>query len=450
MKKHLIYSINVLFALIIILTINSCRKETPNFETKLSTKSLDLISEAKLHFDNNLKEAPSDRGLSGNEEKNKFQLLGKKVLWEYAKVKKMAVGESVRVPIFYDEENFIKAGKEKKSMSLYNLSYLMMYKDKKGKMQTEWVITIPDDDYVDRKRNSGIKFTGVIYVLDWKGNLIKSYSYKKDGSVLMGKEMTFSKQNNLKVASQDEQIKLNDYWINGCYTTYLWDCGPVSSGIGVFCQRIGVTTCYNIRVVEPAGKELPVSEGGGGGGPSDYTPDEPDCPVSGNPENPTPPLIGERSISTDSDNCEEDKDPDLNSDCYSWNFKAVGPSGYLSAGVNNIDIDRYDAYVNSNGELILTSESFTMPTLYYEMPDRYTPGQAASQCAILTDLAEDEYELIYRNKPPLGKADAEIAFLKILNSFFHPLGGRVVLQFNYPNIAIRNISKVPFGNGNCL
>lgn len=305
MKKHLIYSINVLFALIIILTINSCRKETPNLETKLSVKSLDLISEAKLHFDNSIKEAPSDRDLSGNEEKNKFQLLSKKVLWDYAKVKKMAVGESVRVPIFYDEENFIKAGKDKKAMSLYNLSYLMMYKDKKGKMQTEWVITIPDNDYVDRKRNSGVKFTGVIHVLDWKGNLIKSYSYHKDGSVMMGKEMTFSKKNNLKVASNQESIKLNDYWISGCYTNYFWTCG--SSGGTEYCHDYySVTTCYNIRVVEPAGKELPVSEGGSGGGPSDYIPEDTECPVSGNPENPgdQPPLIGERSISTNNTNCD--------------------------------------------------------------------------------------------------------------------------------------------------
>jgi hypothetical protein len=46
MKKHLIYSINVLFALIIILSINSCKKE----DSDLKQNTTNLITNAKQAF----------------------------------------------------------------------------------------------------------------------------------------------------------------------------------------------------------------------------------------------------------------------------------------------------------------------------------------------------------------------------------------------------------------
>ncbi|TKB95536.1 hypothetical protein [Pedobacter cryophilus] len=307
MKKHLMRTICVSIAFITLFATNSCRKDIQNSEITVQPKTLDLIAEAKLYFNNSIKEVSREKDLNSSNDKNQFQLLNKKVLWDDAKVKKMASGEAVRVPIYYDEETFIKAGKDKRAMSLYNLSYLMMYKDKKGKMQMEWVITIPDDDYVDRKRNSGVKFTGIIHVLDWKGNLIKSYRYFKDESVSMGTKMTFTKENNLKVASNKQPIKQYDYWAQGCVSNTYWTCVSITSTGNEYCGNFySVETCYNIYVIEPKGKEIPISEGGGGGGPYDYIPDENDCPVSGNPENPgdQPPTDRNSPMSTSSSNCD--------------------------------------------------------------------------------------------------------------------------------------------------
>jgi hypothetical protein len=181
----------------------------------------------------------------------------------------------------------------------------MMYKDKKGKMQMEWVISIPDNDYLDRKRNSGVKFTGIIHVLDWKGNFIKSYRFNKDESVMLSTKMTFTKEHNLKVASNDQTIKPFDYWAQDCVTNTYWTC--TTSYNYMYCDNFyTVTTCYNIYVIEPKGKEIPISEGGGSGGPYDYIPDENDCPVSGNPENPgdEPPTDRNSPMSTSSSNCD--------------------------------------------------------------------------------------------------------------------------------------------------
>lgn len=147
--------------------------------------------------------------------------------------------------------------------------------------------------------------------------------------------------------------------------------------------------------------------------------------------------------------CSDEQDPDLNSDCYSWNFKTVGPNGYQACEVNKIDVDRYDAYVDANGQAIFITESFEMPTVYFEMPGRFSAGEAASLCAGFTDDAEDTYENIYRNQPPLQTAAAYLAYLNILKTFIEPVGGRVTLIPNYPNLPIRNLSKVAFGNGNC-
>lgn len=198
MKKQFTYSIyRLLLVLFFAFTVNSCQKEISSLEIP---KSLDLITEAKQHFNSSLKTNELSKEILSKNEKNKFQQLNKKVLWDYAKIKKASMGEAVRIPILYDKETFIKAGKDKKSMSLYNLSYLMMYKDKKNKMQTEWVVTIPDDDYVDRKRNSGVKFTGLIHVFDWNGNLLKSYKFTKDEKIFISKNLSFNNAN-IKIAS---------------------------------------------------------------------------------------------------------------------------------------------------------------------------------------------------------------------------------------------------------
>lgn len=274
MKKHLMQSIYVLFAFILIISINSCKKDKPILETDVANKSLDLITEAKQYFDKSIEEAPIDIDLFGNKEKNKFQLLGKKVLWDYAKVKKASMGEAIRIPILYDKETYIKAGKDKKAMSLYNLSYLMMYKDKKNKMHTEWVITIPDDDYVDRKRNSGVKFTGLIYVLDWHGNLIKSYKFTKEGKIFQAKNLTFDNSN----ITTDDNSTIKTYNYREQCTIYKW---YTCSGTVDDPRRDGCRFDYSTTTCEWVYIETPQSPDGenpnGGGDPNDYPPEDTDC-----------------------------------------------------------------------------------------------------------------------------------------------------------------------------
>ena len=285
MKKQFTYSIyRLLLVLFFAFTVNSCQKEISSLEIP---KSLDLITEAKQHFNSSLKTNELSKEILSKNEKNKFQQLNKKVLWDYAKIKKASMGEAVRIPILYDKETFIKAGKDKKSMSLYNLSYLMMYKDKKNKMQTEWVVTIPDDDYVDRKRNSGVKFTGLIHVFDWNGNLLKSYKFTKDEKIFISKNLSFNNAN-IKIASESP-LKTNNFE-HQCTTTDWYTCvGTIDAPRLYGCNyNYSTTVCeWVYRQIAPSTPDE--TTGGAGGAPNDYTPDDLDCqPTAGeNPQDPT-------------------------------------------------------------------------------------------------------------------------------------------------------------------
>ncbi len=67
-------------AFITLFTTNSCRKDIQNSEIIAQPKTLDLIAEAKLYFNNSIKEVSRERDLNSSNDKNQFQLLNKKVL----------------------------------------------------------------------------------------------------------------------------------------------------------------------------------------------------------------------------------------------------------------------------------------------------------------------------------------------------------------------------------
>jgi hypothetical protein len=136
MKKHLIYSINVLFSLIIILSINSCKKE----DSDLKQNTTDLITNAKQAFIDQIAINQNYQLLSSNSKKSFRHGLAKSPDWKNAAVKTLRNGKAVLVPIEYEKDIFLKVGDTKNSyQSLKTLSYLLIYDNKEKAKTIEWI-----------------------------------------------------------------------------------------------------------------------------------------------------------------------------------------------------------------------------------------------------------------------------------------------------------------------
>ncbi len=208
MKQNL--PLKHLFSLVMLLVlagIHSCKKDIlPQEETAQS-----LIANSKSYFEQNVLNSTDDKLNGSTETKGKRQLLGKTPLWDDAFVKKTAAGDAVMVPVHFDKTIYTLAGKVKQSLALDNLTYLMMYKTRNGKMQTEVVSTFPDDEYWDEKDREKKPFRGMVVVEDWQGNFIKSYGYAKDGTIYL------LKPSSSKAPVSDTQVNLLSA-VETCYT----------------------------------------------------------------------------------------------------------------------------------------------------------------------------------------------------------------------------------------
>ncbi|MBD3750325.1 MAG: hypothetical protein IE931_12605 [Sphingobacteriales bacterium] len=267
----------------VLLLINSCKKDNQTHQLNSQLKpNSDFLVEAKAYFEENYQDVQPKQNLSNSHQPDDlFKRLGKQVLWRYAKKTKISLGEAIRVPVYYDRQTFTRKGKNKAAIDLYNISYLMMYKDKKHRIHTEWVITIPDDDFVDKNPLSNPKFSGLIYILDWKGSLIKAYKITPDGHQYISNDISFSEGDKQLMVSDTRKT---DYTYQECTQTgYFQDCNNGCTGGQ---EYVFVTSCYWVSIDDGGGGGDggitpidPVTGGGGGAtSPGDYPPSNPNCP----------------------------------------------------------------------------------------------------------------------------------------------------------------------------
>ncbi len=142
-------------------------------------------------------------------------------------------------------------------------------------------------------------------------------------------------------------------------------------------------------------------------------------------------------------------EPDLRSDCNSWQFRAVGPSGYMACGVRNMEVDILFRYNNPDGSFG-AGIGIYKGNLYFEMPPRYTPGEAATICANAKDEVEEELEQQYGNSyPPDIAATINTAFYNKMAAKLRPYGGRITRTPNYPNTPVAAYAHSLTGGGNC-
>jgi hypothetical protein len=142
-------------------------------------------------------------------------------------------------------------------------------------------------------------------------------------------------------------------------------------------------------------------------------------------------------------------EPDLRSDCNSWQFRAVGPGGYMACGVRDLEVDILFRYNNPDGSFGAGIGVYE-GNLYFEMPPRYTPGQAATICANAKDEVEEELEQQYGNSyPPDIVATINTAFYNKMVAKLRPYGGRITRTPNYPNTPVATYAHSLTGGGNC-
>ena len=149
----------------------------------------------------------------------------------------------------------------------------------------------------------------------------------------------------------------------------------------------------------------------------------------------------------------EPDDPDLNSDCKSWQYTPIGV--YQACGVTGIDFDFTTIYEDANGKTRLEYVYYQFRTIYFEFPHIredgtiISAGEAAQLTAAAKDLAEEAVEDIFASQPPPLGVTMEQTFLTQLRNFLQPFGGRVTTSPNYGNVPITSYSKTAIGNGNC-
>lgn len=197
----------------------------------------------------------------------------------------------------------------------------------------------------------------------------------------------------------------------------------------------GVDVCDHTTGANGGGYGGP---GGPGGGP-DHPADYPLLP-GGPGDNPDPGSGGDpgdgSTFGTYTYN--DTVEPDLPSDCNSWQFRAVGPSGYMACGVRDIEIDLLSQYTRADGTQGVALNVYKA-TLYFEMPPRYTPGEAATICADLKDEVEEYLEGLYANQyPPDIAQTINSTFIREMTAGLAPYGGRVTLTPRYANIPMNN------------
>lgn len=139
-----------------------------------------------------------------------------------------------------------------------------MYKDSAGKMVTEWVTLMPDEDWKNGDRKF---FSGRALVRDWAGEFIRYYSYTKDGMF---------KSTKISEVTANEKVTGGVQYGQFCYD-YSYNCDPPTYPTVRTMYDIKCTSSVCVPVIEWEDEPwVPVTVGGGtgwtGSGPSSSAP----------------------------------------------------------------------------------------------------------------------------------------------------------------------------------
>lgn len=260
MKKN---NLKILLLLGLIIGFYSCYKDdSPSLseDSKIDT----AISSAKDFFENQFD--PNNETLKNNSDwgqgNSKRHQVEKSLDWQNAYTRELEDGQTgVYVPIlFFNDSSYIKG--QWTSFSLSSLSYALIYEEEKGKKSVEIVTTFPNSVYLSAEEEPEL-FSGVVYVEDWNGKLIKSIHHINGELFLLDAKMHM-KRSLTEICSE----------IIDWYT-----CGSADGGSTKFCNYSYSETVYSFCGGGTGGDGVSGSnyEPAGGGGTSTGTVPVVDC-----------------------------------------------------------------------------------------------------------------------------------------------------------------------------
>ncbi len=141
------------------------------------------IAEAKNYFEKKIVQTLNSKKLMSTTGSNntttdpalKEILQRKQAIWHEAYQKIISTGAAVKVPLDFGKAYAVTNVEKKELIPFSSLNYLFMYKDSLQRIHTEWVVMLPDHEWLYGNRNV---YTGRIVIKDWDGNFIKQYDYK--------------------------------------------------------------------------------------------------------------------------------------------------------------------------------------------------------------------------------------------------------------------------------
>ncbi|WP_431213971.1 hypothetical protein ACQ86N_03520 [Puia sp. P3] len=156
-------------ALLLLLSLSyfACRKSS---ETQQTSATTNIVESYRSYFESTIKSSynPDQAPLSASLKAT----LHKSPDWSRAHVLDLSFGKTVVVPLVYKEN--VSFQTVMGNISLDSTSTLLLYLDKQDSMHTEVITRMADEAYMYRPIG---KFTGVITVENWKGQLQAAYRY---------------------------------------------------------------------------------------------------------------------------------------------------------------------------------------------------------------------------------------------------------------------------------
>ena len=252
MKKILFCALIIFFPMTLIL---SCREEN----------NTNLIPEEKINYQNS--------GLTLNEARKfyleelvKFNSQNRikendfgvpSPIWEDAKEINLSIGKALIVPVIFKDNYFPRLaankdskirefGKNEKKLGISELTNLMMYKTKEGKIVAELSTSIPDDDFFTKKKNEPYSFSGYIWVRDLQGSFLRAFEYKKgklEGNLIIGEE-NLTKKGRVK-GTKDYPCGQIPVFVEVCVPAQNWCDVHYSHSITAYCSDLGGSTTFS-------------------------------------------------------------------------------------------------------------------------------------------------------------------------------------------------------------
>lgn len=265
MKKLVTIRLCNLFIAGFIIFIASCEDNMENSDAidivnkeNSCEKNNEMIIDAQNFFEtevqNSFSSSLQKNGTHGNARKS----LRKFLLWDEAYIKQLSFGVGIVIPLSYEMELYVPKGDSR--LPLSQLSYVLIYKDEKGKWKAELVTTLPDETF-SYSSDENQPFSGGVIVEDWGGNYIKGFLYR-DSQIA-----AFTlKDDNTKVES------------SVCITTDYYDCTSWDSGMTWDCELYGTETLCGFSGGGDGGGDYPPGGGSSSGesGGTDTGTDDPD------------------------------------------------------------------------------------------------------------------------------------------------------------------------------